>query len=148
MRFMRFLKVLHAVVTRFTGIRLGIDRRRLSGADENCRSSSCRLTRPNTPPFHENLEMGRGFCHERRVNQVNESCLGNRRVNTQGEITRQTTSNFKHHTFGEIFRTHDRCVTLCRTTLRLLRHFVEIFCRITSSSKSNFVERIFVEYDT
>ena len=40
-------------------------------------------------------------------------------------------------------RTRDR-----RTTLRLLRHFVESFCRITSSSKSNFVECIFVEYDT
>ena len=40
------------------------------------------------------------------------------------------------------------CATLRQTTLRLLRHFVESFCRITSSSKSNFVECIFVEYDT
>ena len=43
---------------------------------------------------------------------------------------------------------HFRCATLRRTTLRLLRHFVESFCRITSSSKSSFVECIFVEYDT
>ena len=43
---------------------------------------------------------------------------------------------------------HGWCATLRQTTLRLLRHFVESFSRITSSSKSNFVECIFVEYDT
>ena len=36
-----------------------------------------------------------------------------------------------------------RCATLRQTTLRLLRHFVESFCPITRTSKSNFVE-----YDT
>ena len=39
------------------------------------------------------------------------------------------------------------CTTLCRTTLRLLNHFVEkAFCRIVIWSNVHFVKTVFVEH--